>query len=72
MIDPNNPAREEIATRAASLGITANPDKASHALGEIKLADGTTVMAHVVHAVDAIITDGVEIVMIIRIYLPII
>ena len=66
MIDDNDPARLEIARRAKALGITGTPDKASHPLGEITLADGTTVNAHVVHAVDPIITDGEYIVMINR------
>jgi 8-oxo-dGTP pyrophosphatase MutT (NUDIX family) len=66
MIDPKDPARLEIAERAQSLGITGSPDKASHALGPITLADGRTVQAHVVHAVDPIITDGQSVVLINR------
>ncbi len=66
MIDDNDPARLEIARRAKALGITGTPEKASHPLGEITLADGNTVNAHVVHAVDPIITDGEYIVMINR------
>lgn len=66
MIDDNDPARHEIVTRAKALGITGTPDQAAHALGAITLADGRTVEAHVVHAVDAIITDGSSIVMINR------
>jgi NUDIX domain len=66
MIDDNDPARLEIARRAKALGITGTPDRASHPLGEITLANGRTVNAHVVHAVDPIITDGEYIVMINR------
>jgi 8-oxo-dGTP pyrophosphatase MutT (NUDIX family) len=66
MIEDNDPARLEIARRAKALGIPGTPDKASHPLGEITLADGNTVNAHVVHAVDPIITDGEYIVMIDR------
>ncbi len=66
MINANDPAREEIAQRALTLGITGSPDQAVHHLGEITLADGTKVAAHVVHAVDPIITDGDEVVMINR------
>lgn len=66
MIDEHDPARLEIARRAKALGITGTPDKASHPLGEITLANGNTVNAHVVHAVDSIITDGEYIVMINR------
>jgi ADP-ribose pyrophosphatase YjhB (NUDIX family) len=66
MIDENDPARLEVARRAKALGITGTPNKASHPLGEITLADGNTVDAHVVHAVDPIITDGEFIVMINR------
>jgi ADP-ribose pyrophosphatase YjhB (NUDIX family) len=66
MIDDYDPARLEIARRAKALGITGTPDKASHPLGEITLTNGNTVNAHVVHAVDPIITDGEYIVMINR------
>ena len=66
MIDDNDPARLEIARRAKALGITGTPDKASHPLGEITLAEGNTVNAYVIHAVDPIITDGEFIVMINR------
>lgn len=66
LIDAQDPARFEIVKRAQTLGITGNPDKAAHPLGPITLADGRTVNAHVVHAVDPIISDGVEIVMINR------
>jgi NUDIX domain len=66
MIDEHDPARMEIARRGKALGITGTPDKASHPLGAITLADGNTVNAHVVHAVDPIITDGEFIVMINR------
>src|SRR3954470_18850838 len=70
MIDEKDPARFEIVERAKKLGITGSPEKAAHALGEITLADGKTVRAHVVHAVDPIITDGKEIVMINRRHPP--
>jgi len=66
MIDNNDPARREIVDRAQELGITGTPDKAAHSLGAITLADGRTVNAFVVHAVDPIITDGNEVVMINR------
>lgn len=66
MIDKDDPARLEIVKRAQALGITGSPDQASHALGQITLADGKKVTAHVVHAVDPIITDGEEVVMINR------
>jgi 8-oxo-dGTP pyrophosphatase MutT (NUDIX family) len=66
MIDNADPARLEIVGRAKELGITGTPEKAAHPLGPITLADGRTVNAHVVHAVDPIITDGDELVMINR------
>ncbi len=66
MVDSNDPARNEIVRRALALGITGSPDKASHNLGEISLADGKQVTAHVIHAVDPIITDGESVVMINR------
>lgn len=66
MIDDNDPARDEIVERAVKLGITGDPDKAAHALGLVTLADGRTANAHVVHAVDPIITDGETVVMINR------
>ena len=70
MIDDKDPARDEIVRRAMALGITGTPDQASHHLGEITLADGKTVQAHVVHAVDAVITDGTEVVIIDRLHEP--
>lgn len=66
MIDNNDPARLEIVERAKKLGITGSPDQAAHAVGTITLADGRVVNAHVVHAVDPVITDGNELVMINR------
>jgi 8-oxo-dGTP pyrophosphatase MutT (NUDIX family) len=66
MIDNSDLARWEIAGRAQKLGITGTPDQAAHSLGKITLADGRTVNAYVVHAVDPIITDGYEVVMINR------
>ena len=65
-IDKGDPARLEIVERAKMLGITGTPDKAVHGLGSITLADGRVVQAHVVHAVDPIITDGHEVVLINR------
>ncbi|MGB9152496.1 MAG: NUDIX domain-containing protein [Alphaproteobacteria bacterium] len=58
--------RETVAQRAVALGITGTPDKAAHNLGPITLGNGKTVTAHVVHAVDPVITDGVEAVLIKR------
>jgi NUDIX domain len=66
MIEEGDPARLEIVRRAKALGITGDPDQAAHNLGKIKLASGEEVTAHVVHAVDPIITDGKEVVMINR------
>lgn len=66
MIDKKDPARQKIVKRAMELEITSNPDQAAHSLGEITLADGQKGNAHVVHAVDPIITDGTEVVMINR------
>ncbi|MFO1040938.1 MAG: NUDIX domain-containing protein [Planctomycetaceae bacterium] len=66
LIDAEDPARLEVVKRAQALGITGNPDKAAHPLGPITLADGRTVNAHVVHAVDPVISDGTELVMINR------
>jgi 8-oxo-dGTP pyrophosphatase MutT (NUDIX family) len=66
MIDTDDPARLEIVERAKTLEITGSPDKAAHALGTITLADGKVVQAHVVHAVDPVITDGTHVVMINR------
>ncbi|MCD8563055.1 MAG: NUDIX domain-containing protein [Alphaproteobacteria bacterium] len=70
MIDPQDKARFEIVNRAKALRITGDPDKAAHALGLVVLADGRTVNAHVVHAVDAIITDGETVAMINRLHDP--
>lgn len=66
MIDERDPARDEIVRRSGALQITGSPDKASHNLGKITLADGKTVTAHVIHAVDPVITNGEEVVMINR------
>jgi 8-oxo-dGTP pyrophosphatase MutT (NUDIX family) len=70
LIDKDDPARTDIVARAQALGITGTPDKAAHALGPVTLSDGTTVMAHVVHAVDPIITDGTDVVLINRMHDP--
>jgi 8-oxo-dGTP pyrophosphatase MutT (NUDIX family) len=66
LIEDSDPARLEVSRRAGALRITGNPDKAAHALGAITLADGKVVQAHVVHAVDPVITDGKYVVMINR------
>jgi 8-oxo-dGTP pyrophosphatase MutT (NUDIX family) len=66
LIEESDPARLEVSRRASALGITGNPDKAAQALGAITLADGKVVQAHVVHAVDPVITDGTYVVMINR------
>lgn len=64
------PEREEVVRRAVALAaskrIKGTPRKAAHSLGPITLADGRTVEAHVVHAVDPVITDGTYVVMINR------
>ncbi len=70
LLNPEDPARAEIVRRASELGITGTPDKAAHALGPITLADGHQTFAHVVHAVDAVITDGTDVVMINRLNEP--
>jgi hypothetical protein len=76
MPEPNNnwmlttSEAEVVARRARALGITGTPDKAAHNLGLIVLGDGSTVRAHVVHAVDPIITDGRSVVMIDRVNPP--
>lgn len=58
MINDDDPARLEIADRASKLKITGNPDSAAHALGQITLADGNVVDAHVLHAVDVVATNA--------------
>jgi 8-oxo-dGTP pyrophosphatase MutT (NUDIX family) len=70
MIDQDDPARLEIADRAKKLNVQGDPDKAAHCLGKITLADGTIVTAHVVHAVDAVIMDDKEVIMINRLHDP--
>lgn len=70
MIADKDPARDEIVKRAMALGITGDPDQAVHSLGQITLANGKTVNAHVIHAVDAVITDGTSVVMINRAFDP--
>ena len=55
-----------VVKRAANLGITGTPNAASHDLGLIKLGDKKEVRAHVIHAVDPIITDGKHVVLIDR------
>jgi len=57
MIEENDPVRLEIIERAKRLGITDNSNQVSHSLGKVTLMDGREVNAHVVHAVDPIITD---------------
>lgn len=66
MLSSNDPARDEISRRAKELGIISTPDKAAHALGTVALLDGRVVNTHVIHAVDAIITDGTSVLMITR------
>lgn len=58
--------RKEVVARALTLGITGTPDKPSHNLGKILLGNGQEVTAHVVHAVDPVITDGEDVVLINR------
>ena len=70
LMDEKDPMRAEIVSRAKALGITGDPDQASHNLGPVTLANGKTVTAHVVHAVDPIITDGKSVVMINRSHEP--
>ncbi len=70
MIDDNDPARYEIAERSKKLHVQGNPDKASYHLGAVTLANGKTVEAHMIPAVDAVITDGKEVVMINRLHDP--
>jgi ADP-ribose pyrophosphatase YjhB (NUDIX family) len=74
MLDKNDPARLEIARRAVQLAeersIYGDPDSGAHPLGKVRLADGREVNAHVVHAVDPIITDGNEVVLINRMREP--
>lgn len=70
MLPDNDPARDELISRALSLGIQHSPDAPIHHLGKIILANSKTVNAHVVHAVEAIITDGKNIVMINRLNPP--
>jgi 8-oxo-dGTP pyrophosphatase MutT (NUDIX family) len=70
MIDSKDPACQEIVSRAKGLGVGSNPDKAAHSVGKVTLADGRVVQAHVVHAVDAIITDGKSVIMIDRLHDP--
>jgi 8-oxo-dGTP pyrophosphatase MutT (NUDIX family) len=62
--------RAEIIRRALALKIEGTPDRAAHPLGRLRRADGTDIAAHVVHAVDAVITDGIHVVLIDRKYPP--
>lgn len=57
--------RAELIRRAKALGITGTPNLAAHALGPVETSAGA-VPAHVVHAVDAIISDGTYVVLINR------
>lgn len=57
--------RAEIVRRAEALGITGAPDRPSHPLGRVETASGMLI-CHVVHAVDAVITDGISVVLINR------
>lgn len=65
-LDISDPAAAEIVCRALSLDMTSDPSRASVRLGTVKLADGRSIEAHVIHAVDAVITDGRHVVMIDR------
>ena len=66
MIPNDDPARTVIAKRALELGLKGDPDKAAHSLGQFHLVNGQDVNGFVVHAADAIIEDGRQIVMINR------
>lgn len=55
MIDDQDSARNEIVARAKKLTIASDPDKASHNLGPVTLADGRVVNAWAVHSVDPVI-----------------
>ncbi len=66
MIEAESPEAQEVTKRALALGIIGDPDQASHHIGPVVLSNGQTVSAHVVHAVDPIITDGQSVVMINR------
>lgn len=70
MLDEHDPVRQVIVDRAEALGITGDPDSASHPLGKVTLANGRTVNAFVIHAVDPVITDGETVVMINRHHEP--
>jgi ADP-ribose pyrophosphatase YjhB (NUDIX family) len=66
MIPNDDPARIAIAKRALEIEIKGDPDKAAHELGQFRLVNGQDVNGFVVHAADAIIEDGRQIVMINR------
>ena len=70
MLDSSDPAAAEIVRRAKSLMIGSNPDTPSHKLGKVTLANGEEVNAHVVHAVDSVVTDGRYVAMIDRLKDP--
>lgn len=66
MLSETDPACKEIIKQAKALNIMGDPANAVDHLGKVTLADGAVTGAHVVHAVDAVITDGTEVVMINR------
>ncbi len=68
----NQTACKEVVRLAGNLAktrkISGDPTEAAHHLGNVTLANGTEVKAHVIHAVDAVITDphGKEVLLIKR------
>lgn len=69
MIDPADTARLEIVDNAKQLEIN-DPVNPSKNLGEVTLDNGQKVNSFVIHAVDAIITNGKSVVMINRKFEP--
>jgi 8-oxo-dGTP pyrophosphatase MutT (NUDIX family) len=65
-MDLTDGERAEIVRRAIALNIPDVPERALHALGRLRRADGSKIAAYVVHAMDAIITDGTWLVVIDR------
>ncbi len=75
MLDATSPLRAQIVELAMKashkmLDSDGAPNKASHLLCGVVLSSGKKVNMHVVHAVDAVITDGENIVMINRKFDP--
>lgn len=62
--------RAEVVRRAMALGIVGTPDVCMHPLGMLTRADGSELAAHVVHAVDIVVTDGTHLVTITRKHPP--